>query len=156
MLYPFSHHYGQTSTRGKRLGKRQDTPPATGLVVLQASCKEQNPQLTSVASGLLPAHSHGHGAPPWTMKTPLVRVSLLMVSHRLKVPLCPGYPDWGRSVPVSDLNSLKQQDCCGREFRENGATMADVSAPPPGATCPQGMLARGDTTTPRGHTHFSG
>jgi len=63
----------------------------------------------------------------------------------------PTYPDWSSSVPVSDLDSLKQQDCCGRESRENGGRMADVSAPPPGVTYPQGMLARRSTTAPRGH-----
>jgi len=49
-------------------------------------------------------------------------------------------------VAVGDLNSLKQQDCCGTEFGENRARMANVSAPPPGVTCPQGMLTRGNTT----------
>jgi len=37
----------------------------------------------------------------------------------------PMYPDWGNDVSVGDVNSLKQQDCCGRESRENGARMAE-------------------------------
>jgi len=37
----------------------------------------------------------------------------------------PTYLDWSSSVPVSDLDSLKQQDSCGRESRENGARRAE-------------------------------
>jgi len=40
----------------------------------------------------------------------LVKMRSFVVFHRLKAPLCPTYPDWGRSVPVSDLNSLRWQE----------------------------------------------
>jgi len=52
----------------------------------------------------------------------------------------PVYPDWSSSVPVSDLDSLKQQDCCGRESRENGARRANVSSPPQGVRSLKGTL----------------
>jgi len=62
-----------------------------------------------------------------------------VVFHGLKASLCPTYPDWGCSVPVSDLDSLKQQRSFCREFRENGARMANVSSCPPGMPPPRGV-----------------
>jgi len=67
----------------------------------------------------------------------------------------PTYPDWGNDVSVGDVNSLKQQRSFCREFREDEARMANVSAPPKGVTSPKGMRSRKGTLLLQEDTFYS-
>jgi len=64
----------------------------------------------------------------------------------------PHVSEWGSSVPVSDLDSLKQQRSFCREFGENETRMANVNSSLPGMPCPVGMQSLEGTLRPQEDT----